>query len=139
MPSPKRTFPYIPGLVLMSAKTFANVPVAHHPRTVGSSNYTLRTIARLVWRIVFNYSAFPLRVLCAIGGLTALVSFCLGAYYLVRAFFVGSATPGWPTLLVLLSFFQGIMLAIFAAVGEHLLRIVNDVSGQSPYRVRRKR
>ena len=136
--SVKTTFPYIPGLVLMSAKTFANVPVAHEPRSVGRSNYTLRTIARLVWRIVFNHSAFPLRVLVGIGGLTALVSFLLGAYYLVRAIFVESATPGWPTLVVLLSFHQGIMLVIFATIGEYLVRIVNEVSGQSSYRVRRK-
>ena len=132
------TFPYIPGLVLMSAKTFANVPVEHCPRQSGGSNYTLRVIAKLIWRIVFNYSAFPLRLLCGIGGVTALLSFMLGAYYLVRAIFVPSQTAGWPTLVVLLSFYQGITLVIFAAVGEYIVRIANDVSGQRAYRIRRK-
>jgi len=132
------SFPYIPGLVLMSAKSFANVPVEHCAREIGESNYTLRVIAKLVWRIVFNYSAFPLRLLCGIGGVTALASFLLGAYYLVRAFFVPSQTAGWPTLVVLLSFYQGMMLVIFAAVGEYIVRIANDVSGQRAYRIRRK-
>ncbi len=132
------TFPYIPGLVLMSAKTFANVPVAHHARDVGESNYTLRTIARLVWRIVFNYSAFPLRLMCGLGGLVALFSFVLGLYFLIRAAILGTETPGWPTLIVLLSFYQGITLAILAAVGEYVVRIVNDVSGQRAYRIRTK-
>lgn len=132
------TFPYIPGLVLMSAKSFANVPVAHHPREIGDSNYTLRTIARLVWRIVFNYSAFPLRIMCGMGGLIALLSFVSGIYFLIRAAVLGTETPGWPTLVVLLSFYQGVTLAILAAVGEYVVRIVNDVSGQRAYRIRTK-
>jgi len=132
------TFPYIPGLILMSAKTFANVPVAHHARDVGESNYTLRTISRLVWRIVFNYSAFPLRLMCGVGGLVALSSFVLGVYFLIRAIFVETKSPGWPTLVLLLSFYQGITLAILAAVGEYVVRIVNDISGQRAYRIRKK-
>ncbi|MBX7168561.1 MAG: glycosyltransferase family 2 protein [Pirellulales bacterium] len=132
------TFPYIPGLVLLSAKTFANVPVAHHARPVGTSNYNLSTIARLVWRIVFNYSSFPLRLLCGIGLATSLFSFLLGAFFLIRSFFVKTQTPGWPSLVVLMSFYQGIVLIIFAAVGEYLVRIVNDVSGQKSYRIRKR-
>ncbi|MEZ6097931.1 MAG: glycosyltransferase family 2 protein [Pirellulaceae bacterium] len=132
------TFPYIPGLLLMCGKTFANAPVAHHARAVGDSNYNWRVIARLVWRIVFNYSAFPLRLLCTIGGITAAGSFVLGMYYLIRSFFVASATPGWPTLVVMLSFYHGITLMILAAVSEYLVRVVNDVSGRKAYRIRKK-
>lgn len=133
------TFPYIPGLVLLCGKSFANVMVDHHPRKVGASNYTIRVIARLLWRIIFNYSAFPLRVLCSMGLVTALVSFILGTYYLIRSLFVATAAPGFPTLVVLFSFYQGIMLAILAALGEYVVRIVNDVSGQRAYRIRRTR
>lgn len=132
------TFPYIPGLILMSGRRFANVPVEHHPRVEGQSNYGVRAIASLVWRIVFNYSAFPLRLLCGIGFVTALLSFGLGLFYLVRGLLYGTQTPGWPTLVVLLSFYQGLILIIFAAVGEYLVRIVNDVSGQRAYRICKK-
>ena len=55
----RTTAPYITGLLLMTGKTFANVPIEHHPRPLGRSNYGVRTIAALVWRLVFNYSAFP--------------------------------------------------------------------------------
>ena len=134
----RTTFPYIPGLILNAGRDFANVPVAHHPRASGESNYGLRAIARLIWRIVFNYSAFPLRLLCGVGMVMACMSFLLGAYYLVRALVFGTATPGWPTLIVLISFYQGLMLVIFAAVGEYLVRIVNDVSQARAYRIRRK-
>lgn len=130
--------PYIPGMVLMTGKTFANVPVAHHPRKEGQSNYTLRVIAKLVIRIVFNYSAFPLRLLCGIGVLMALVSMMLSVFYLARNLIRGTTVPGWTTLIVLLSFYQGLMLVILAALGEYIVRIVNDVSGPRAYRIRTK-
>ena len=128
--------PYVTGLLLMSGKTFANVPIAHHPRPVGRSNYGMRTIAALVWRLVFNYSAFPLRLLCGLGLVVAFLSFGFGFYYLIRGILVGSPMAGWLTLVVLLSFFQGMVLTILAAIGEYLVRILGDVSGREAFRIR---
>jgi glycosyltransferase involved in cell wall biosynthesis len=135
----RSSFPYIPGLVLMNAKSFANVPVEHHPRQHGQSNYGAKEILQLVWRIVFNYSAFPLRLLCGIGVVMALASFLIGGFYLAKNMVAGVRVPGWTTLVVLLSFYQGLTLVIFAAIGEYVVRIVNDVSGPRAYRVREKR
>lgn len=132
------TFPYIPGLILLSAKSFANISVRHEERSVGKSNYNMRAIAKLVWRILFNYSAFPLRLVSAIGTFTAITAFLLGCFFVVRALFVQSAAPGWPTLVALMSFYQGITLVLFAALGEYVVRIVNDVSGRKSYQVRAK-
>jgi glycosyltransferase involved in cell wall biosynthesis len=97
--------PYIQGMLLMTAKTFANVPVRHEPRAEGRSGYTLKVIAKLVWRIIFNYSAFPLRALTIFGAAMALVSFLLGAFYFIRALVVPTETRGWPSMIVLLSFY----------------------------------
>ena len=120
----RTTAPYVTGLLLMTGKTFANVPIEHHPRPLGRSNYGVRTIAALVWRLVFNYSAFPLRLLCGLGLFVAMLSFGFGFYYLIRGVLVGSETAGWLTLVVLLSFFQGMVLTILAAIGEYLVRIL---------------
>lgn len=132
------TFPYIPGLVLMSGRTFANAKVKHMPRTVGQSGYGVKTILQLVWRIVFNYSPFPMRLLCGIGGLASLASFLLGTIYLIRNLLFGTRVPGWTTLAVLLSFQTGFILLLFAAMGEYLVRIMGETSGRKAYRIRRK-
>ncbi len=50
---------------------------------------------------------------------------------------VGTPVQGWLTLVVLLSFFQGIVLTILAAMGEYLVRILGDVSGRQAYQIRR--
>ncbi|MFO0947851.1 MAG: glycosyltransferase family 2 protein [Planctomycetota bacterium] len=132
------TFPYIPGLVLMSGRTFANAKVKHMPRTVGQSGYGIKTILQLVWRIVFNYSPFPMRLLCGIGGLASFASFLLGIFYLARNLLFGTRVPGWTTLAVLLSFQTGFILLLFAAQGEYLVRIMGETSGRKAYRIRRK-
>ena len=134
----RTSYPYLPGLLLMNGKTFANVRVEHHAREQGQSNYTAKVIARLAWRIIFNYSAFPLRVLCGVGLVMAMVAFVIGMFFLIRKLSGGTRIQGWTTLLVLLSFYQGLTLVILGALGEYIVRIVNDVSGRPAYRIRKK-
>lgn len=134
----RSSHPYLPGLLLMTGKTFANVDVEHHAREEGQSNYTLKVILKLIWRIIFNYSAFPLRMLTGIGLVTAVGAFLLGSFYLVRGLITGSSVQGWTTLVVLMAFFQGLTLLILAAMGEYVVKIVNDIARDSAYRIRTK-
>lgn len=129
-------YPYIPGLALMFATNPANVWVEHQKRPLGSSNYNFIKIAELVMRILFNYSSFPLRFVSAIGMIIALFSFVLGVYYLIRAVFVGTSVPGWATLVVLLSFFNGVSLLMLSMLGEYIIRLLNQVSSTKSYYVK---
>lgn len=130
------SYPYIPGLALMFSSLRANVWVEHHPRPVGKSNYTLFRIAALVTRILFNYSAFPLRLVSTLGFIVSGVSFLLGVYYLARAFLVGINVPGWTTLIVLLAFFNGVNIIIMSMLGEYIIRLVNQVSSSKSYHIK---
>ena len=44
----RTAYPYIPGLALMFSRSRVNIPVEHHPRTVGKSNYSLLRILAVV-------------------------------------------------------------------------------------------
>jgi glycosyltransferase involved in cell wall biosynthesis len=126
-------YPYVPGLCLMYSRRRANTLVEHHARAVGQSNYDWKRILKLVAAILFNYSSFPLRVVAGFGGLIALGSFLLGTYYLAEGLFSRSAVPGWTTLVVLLSFFNGIVMIMLAMLGEYVVRIINQISVADPY------
>jgi glycosyltransferase involved in cell wall biosynthesis len=128
--------PYIPGLSLLYATRPANVLVDHHERPVGSSNYNLVRITRLMMRILFAYSAFPLRLVATLGLLVSVFSFLLGTFYLVRPLFREVAVQGWTTLVVLLAFFNGITLLMLGMLGEYVVRVLNQTSGSSQYEVR---
>ena len=129
-------FPYIPGLALMFSASPANVDVDHQPRRVGQSSYGFLRIATLVATILFNYSSFPLRLVMGIGLGVSLASFLLGAAVLIKGFIHGSQVPGWTTLVVLLSFFNGMLMLMVGILGEYMVRVLTQASGGSPYQVK---
>ncbi|MCP4422604.1 MAG: glycosyltransferase family 2 protein [Chloroflexi bacterium] len=129
-------YPYIPGLLLMFAVNPANVWVEHHARPVGQSNYNLIKIMRLVMRLLFNYSSYPLRVVSISGMIIAAISFILGIIYLMRALLIGTSVPGWATLVILSSFLNGLTLLILGMLGEYVVRLLNQVSSSAVYHIK---
>jgi glycosyltransferase involved in cell wall biosynthesis len=127
--------PYVTGQALLSSHNPGNVTVRHEPRPVGRSNYGLTRIVRLVFTILFSYSLFPLRAAALAGFLVALGSFLLGGFYLVRSFFVDTPVPGWTTIAVLLSVFNGVTIALLSMLGEYVIRTLNAVSADTTYHV----
>jgi glycosyltransferase involved in cell wall biosynthesis len=127
--------PYLTGQALMYSSNRADVLVRHEPREVGRSNYGITRILGLVLTILFSYSLFPLRAAAACGFAIATGSFLLGAYYLVRSFFVSTSVPGWTTIAVLLSVFNGVTIALLSMLGEYVVRTLNAVSVNETYHV----
>jgi glycosyltransferase involved in cell wall biosynthesis len=129
-------YPYIPGLLLMFASVIGNVETDHHARKIGSSNYSMIKILKLVSRLLFNYSSYPLKILTGVGFVIALFSFFWGVYFIFKGIFVGISVPGWTTTIVLLSFFNGFLIIMLGILGEYVSRILNQLSVQKAYQIR---
>jgi len=127
--------PYITGQALLYSRHRSNVDVRHAPRAVGTSNYSLVRIMRLVLTILFSYSSYPLRLLALIGFGIAGVSFLLGALYLLKGLFGHTHVQGWTTIVVLMSVINGFIIALLSMLGEYVVRTLNAVSGREPYHV----
>lgn len=127
--------PYITGLSLLYSYNPGNAVVAHAPRAAGSSTYTPLRLARLVLTILFSYSAFPLRLSAAFGALVALAAFVIGGVYLVAGLAGATRVPGWTSLIVLLSFFNGVTILMLSMLGEYTVRTLNQTSSREPYHV----
>lgn len=128
-------YPYINGLAVMYAESPADVLVEHRARDVGRSHYTILKIGELVLRILFNYSSFPLRLVSALGFAISVASFALTAYFFLRALLGGIGVPGWASVAVMLSFFNGLSLLLLGMLGEYQVRLLNQVSQTRPYHV----
>jgi glycosyltransferase involved in cell wall biosynthesis len=128
-------YPYITGQALIYSRNRSNVMVRHEPRRVGSSNYSLVRILRLVLTILFSYSSFPLRFAAGVGFAIAVLSFLLGGIYLLLGVFGETRVQGWTTLVVLLSIFNGFTIAMLSMLGEYVVRTLNTVSSQERYHV----
>jgi polyisoprenyl-phosphate glycosyltransferase len=120
--------PYITGQALMYSSQRANVDVRHDPRPVGSSNYNLLRIVRLVMTILFSYSSFPLRLGALLGFVLAALSFAFGAFLVISRLVTDSRVPGWTSVMVLLSMFNGFSIALLSILGEYVVRTLNAVS-----------
>jgi glycosyltransferase involved in cell wall biosynthesis len=134
----RTNYPYIPGLLLMHASKMANVVTEHHPRTIGNSNYNLWKIGKLVARLLFNYSSYPLKFVSGTGIVVSALSFLAGAYFILKSLFAGVEVQGWTTIVVLLSFLSGFILVVLGIMGEYLVRLMNQVASESPYLIRER-
>ena len=132
----KTFYPYIPGLLLLFSSSIGNVDTDHHYRKIGKSNYSLFKILKLVSRLLFNYSSYPLKLLTILGFSISLVSFLLGLFYAIRGLLLDSSVPGWTTTVVLLSFFNGFLILMIGILGEYISRILNQLSVKQAYQIK---
>ncbi len=127
--------PYITGQALLSSSNRSHVTVRHDARPVGNSNYSLVRILRLVLTIMFSYSSYPLRIAAFGGFLMSAASFLIGGVYLIRGMTGATQVEGWTTLVVLVSVFNGFVVALLSMLGEYVVRTLNAVSVSEPYHV----
>ena len=132
----RSAYPYITGQALLYSSRPANVDVEHAPRAVGKSTYSPIRIAKLVLRILFSYSLFPLRLSAAIGFFISALSFAVGVGFVDPALHRQTqASQGWTTLIVLLSFFNGVIIMMLSMLGEYVLRTLRQVTETESYHV----
>jgi polyisoprenyl-phosphate glycosyltransferase len=134
----RTNYPYIPGLLLMHAAKMANVVTEHHPRTIGSSNYSIWKIMKLVARLLFNYSSYPLKIVSTIGIFISVLSFTSGLFFMLKSLLKGVEVQGWTTIVVLLSFLCGFILILLGIIGEYLARLMNQMASSNPYLIRER-
>jgi undecaprenyl-phosphate 4-deoxy-4-formamido-L-arabinose transferase len=131
-------FSYVDGLILTVTSTIGQVPVTHHRRFAGRSNYNLVKSVRVWLKLATNFSIVPLRVATLTGGFISLVAFLLGLFFLVQSLFLRRAPEGWPSLAVTILFLGGIQLVGLGAVGEYIGRIYIAQNKRPQFTVRER-
>ena len=134
----KTPYPYISGMLLSVTRNIANVTVRHEKRKYGQSTYTFKKLIVLAFNLIINYTSLPLRALALFGIIISICSFCMGLYFIIKKLMVNSIVPGWTSVVVLVSFFNGVLLAILSIMGEYFARIIGEVSNRQQYTVREK-
>jgi len=118
--------PFISIDVLLTWGTtrFAAVPVKHHPREFGASNYTFGKLVTHALNMLTGYSTAPLRLASLIGFGFTLFGLAVLAYviisYLVRG---GSTSAGFPFLASIIAIFSGAQLFALGIIGEYVARM----------------
>ncbi|HJZ96282.1 MAG TPA: glycosyltransferase family 2 protein [Candidatus Solibacter sp.] len=123
-------------LLTWGTSRFAAVPVAHHPRTVGRSNYTVAKLARHALNMMTGFSVLPLQLASMIGFAFTAIGFLLFLYVIGRYLIQGVSVPGFPFLATVIVTFSGAQLFALGIIGEYLARIHFRVMDRPAYVVR---
>lgn len=130
--------PYVCIDVLLTWGTtrFASVFVRHEPRTVGTSNYTLRKLISHALTMMTGFSVLPLQAASVMGFVCALFGFIILGYVIVRYLIEGGSAPGFPFLASIISIFSGVQLLAIGIIGEYLARMHFRMMERPSYVVR---
>jgi glycosyltransferase involved in cell wall biosynthesis len=133
---PARPGPWIlvdPTLMWQTSNV-TSVSVEHAPRQEGRSGYALPVLFSMAFTLLVTYSKLPLRLLTAIGLISAVISFGLGIHYLLLKIMVG-AQIGFSALIVTITFSSGLILLSLGILGEYISRIHTMASGEPAFTV----
>jgi glycosyltransferase involved in cell wall biosynthesis len=134
----KTPYPYISGMLFSLTHNIGNVKVKHEKRKYGRSNYNFNKLLKLAFNLIINYTSLPLTVVASFGILVSALSFCMGLYFIAKRLLINTIVPGWTSVVVLLSFFNGLLLVILSIMGEYLARIISEVSNKQQFVIREK-
>jgi len=134
---------FIPALAAEVGANIIEVPVRHHARQRGASNYgidrTFRVLLDLLWiKFLMRFLHRPLQAFGAVGLALGAAGFLILAWLTAEKLAFGHDIGGRPLLLlgVLLALI-GVQLLATGLIGELLTRIYHEPQGRPQYLLRR--
>ena len=128
-------YTHLQGVFLRITRNISSVPIQHFEREVGTSNYTLKKLIQL-WSNIIGFSVVPLRLAMYFGYFFAGIGF-LGAIAVVIRKIVRPVTYiGWPSMMVCICFFSGIILVFMGLIGEYIGRLFLGMNNNPQFVVR---
>ncbi len=117
-----------PGFKVAAIDFQANVR-AHETR----SRWSFFKLWRFALDGLFSFSTAPLKLWTYIGAASALGAFVYLVITLIQKLLFGIAAPGYASLLIVLLFFNGLLLISNGIQGEYIARIFEEVKGRPLY------
>lgn len=121
-------FPYVTSMLLSHTSKYVNVPVRHDPRLVGKSNYNLKRSLLLAANLIFSYSSLPISAVGWLCAMAFVLSMWFGTYVITSVLMHGTSVPGWASTVVIVSFFNALILLCLFVFGLYVSRINQQIT-----------
>ena len=109
------------------------MPFRVEERRHGETKWSFRRLFRFAFDGLTSFSTVPLRIWTYLGGLVALLSITAAILFAIRTILYGSDVPGYPSLIVSVTFFAGVQLMSLGIIGEYVGRIFAEVKRRPLY------
>jgi dolichol-phosphate mannosyltransferase len=114
---------YLRGMFAWVGFRQTAVSYEREARAGGEGKYSLGRMLRFAVDGLLSFSTAPLRITLASGFAIAGLAFAAGLAAIVLKLAGAFTTPGWASLIVVLSFFSGIQLVVLGTIGLYVGRI----------------
>jgi undecaprenyl-phosphate 4-deoxy-4-formamido-L-arabinose transferase len=102
------------------------------------SSYSFSMLISHFWRLVLTSGTRPLRLIMIMGGASFVLAILLFGYALYSKFIEATSIQGWTSLLIIISFFSGLIMLSLGVVAEYLALTTGIVMGKPLYVVTSK-
>lgn len=130
------SFAFLDGFLAWNTDAISHVIVRHDARLIGQSNYTIKKLFKLAFRLFTNFSYYPLRLFTIFGIICAVGSFIIAIYYLFKYYVGGIKVAGYTSLIVAITFFSGIQLLFIGLIAEYIGKIFLGSNNKPQYSIR---
>lgn len=103
------------------------------PHFKESSSWSFWKLFKYAIEGIVSFSTTPLRIAFVVGFLISFLAIIYGIYRFVFTLLYGNLVPGYPSLIVLISFIGGIQLILLGIIGEYIARIYEQVKMRPSY------
>ena len=134
---PERTR-FMKGIFAWPGFKTETVEFQANTRADGHSSWSLFKLWRFALDGLISFSTVPLKVWTYIGGLSAIGAFVYLVITLIQKLFYGIDAPGYASLLIVILFFNGLLLLSNGIQGEYIARIFEEVKGRPLFVVGKK-
>jgi glycosyltransferase involved in cell wall biosynthesis len=110
-------------LLTWGTSRFTAIEVRHDPRTLGTSQYTVRKLMLHATNMLTGFSTWPLRMASMVGFAFTAFGMAVLAYVLLRYMTTNSPVQGFAFLASVIAIFSGAQLFALGIMGEYLARI----------------
>lgn len=125
-------YTHLQGLFLRTTKNIGNVPLEHFEREYGTSNYTFKKLVQL-WSNILGFSVIPLRLATYVGYILSFLGILGAAFVFIRKLIHPAMAIGWPSVMVAIFFFSGIILLFMGLIGEYIGRMFLSISNNPQF------
>ena len=109
------------------------MPYQRHARPAGRTKWDYISLWNLSLEGITGFSMTPLKIATVFGLLISFMAFVYGSYIVLKTLMFGTDVPGYPSLMVAITFFSGIQLLSIGILGEYVGRIFNETKHRPVY------
>jgi glycosyltransferase involved in cell wall biosynthesis len=129
----RETHRFMKGLFAWIGYKQIAFPYVREPRAAGRTHWDYLSLWNLSLEGITGFSLTPLRLAGLFGVLISLFAFLFGCFIVIRTLTDGSSVPGYPSLMVMVTFLSGIQLLTIGILGEYIGRIFNETKQRPLY------